>query len=165
MEGILMRYIFWTISFIWAFSSVAKASDVYLFYSASSDYLHEIDIATDEIKNVFDGEFGTVVEELPNEVKFEDFYVSRFPDKSYVFLLNAPFSCGQIGCGSISFERAEDGKLYELDSKKPLKCKTYDTDKLLCTEGGYKPEIDFDFEDKSRQKKKILRYPAPITAD
>ena len=73
MEGILMRYIFWTISFIWAFSSVAKASDVYLFYSASSDYLHEIDIATDEIKNVFDGEFGTVVEELPNEVKFEEY--------------------------------------------------------------------------------------------
>jgi hypothetical protein len=66
-----------------------KASDVYLFYNASSEYLNEIDIKTDEVKNVFEGEFGTVVEELPQEVKFEDFYVSRFPDKSYVFILKA----------------------------------------------------------------------------
>ena len=160
-----MRYVSLAILFMLTFSFNAKASDIYLFYNASSDYLHEINISSDEIKNVFDGEFGTVIEELPNEVKFEDFYVSRFPDKSYVFILKAPFSCGQVGCASISFERAEDGKLYELDSKKPLKCKIYDSDKLLCTEGGYKPEIDFDFENTKNNKKKILRFPAPVNAN
>lgn len=160
-----MKYILVTISFICCFSLNANASDIYLFYNASSDYLHEISISKDEIKNVFDGEFGTVVEELPNEVKFEDFYVSRFPDKSYVFLLNAPFSCGQIGCGTISFERGEDGRLYELDGKDPLKCKIYDADKLICTKGGYKPEIDIDFENTKDPKKKILRYPAPASSN
>lgn len=148
-----------------AFTFDVKASDVYLFYNASSEYLNEIDIKTDEVKNVFDGEFGTVVEELPQEVKFEDFYVSRFPDKSYVFILNAPFSCGQIGCGTVVFERDNDGKLYELDRIDPLKCKVYDSDKLLCTEGGYKPEIDFNFEDYDLPKKKILHFPAPGTAE
>ena len=158
-----MKHIF-LILFLIAFSFETKASDVYLFYNSSSDYLHEIGISTKEIKNVFDGEFGTVVEELPSEVKFEDFYVSRFPDKSYVFILNAPFSCGQMGCGNVVFERAEDGKLYELDRKDPLKCKIYDSDKLICTEGGYKPEIDFDMEN-YRKKKKVLRFPAPVVAE
>ncbi len=148
-----------------AFTFDVKASDVYLFYNASSEYLNEIDIKTDEVKNVFDGEFGTVVEELPQEVKFEDFYVSRFPDKSYVFILKAPFSCGQIGCGTVVFKRDNDGKLYELDRINPLKCKNYDSDKLLCTEGGYKPEIDFNFEDYDLPKKKILHFPAPGTAE
>lgn len=159
-----MKHILFVL-FLSFFSFEAKASDVYLFYNASSDYLHEIDIKTDEIKNIFDGEFGTVVEELPQEVKFEDFYVSRFPDKSYVFILNAPFSCGQIGCSTVVFERDEDGKLYELDRIDPLKCKTYDSDKLLCTEGGYKPEIDFDFEDFSKPKRKILHYKAPVATE
>lgn len=153
-----MKHIF-SILFLLAFSFDVNASDVYLFYNASSDYLDEIDIKTKEVKNIFDGEFGTVVEELPKEVMFEDFYVSRFPDKSYVFILNAPFSCGQIGCGNVVFERAEDGKLYEIERKEPLKCKIYDTDKLLCTEGGYKPEID---SQKHKPKKKILHYPAPL---
>lgn len=160
-----MKYIFLTFFLICTFSFNVKASDIYLFYNASSDYLNEINISTDETKNIFDGEFGTVVEELPNEVKFKDFYVSRFPDKSYVFLLNAPFSCGQVGCGTIAFERADDGNLYELDSKKPLKCKIYDSDKLLCTEGGYKPEIDFEFENIEPTKKKVLRYPAPVVSE
>ena len=157
-----MKYLL-SILFLLILSHEAKASDVYLFYNASSDYIHEIDISKNEIKNVFDGEFGTVVEELPQEVKFEDFFVSRFPDKSYVFILKAPFSCGQIGCSTVVFERAEDGKLYELDKIAPLKCKTYDSDKLLCTEGGYKPEIDFDFENQKESKKKILHFKAPVT--
>lgn len=154
-----------TILFMFSLSFNSYASDVYLFYNASSDYLHEIDIKTDEVKNVFDGEFGTVVEELPQEVKFEDFYVSRFPNKSYVFILNAPFSCGQIGCSTVVFERDDDGKLYELDRINPLKCKLYDSDKLLCTEGGYKPEIDFKFEGSAKPKKKILHYKAPTPAE
>ena len=154
-----------TILFVFSLSFNSYASDVYLFYNASSDYLHEIDIKTDEVRNVFDGEFGTVVEELPQEVKFEDFYVSRFPNKSYVFILNAPFSCGQIGCSTVVFERDNDGKLYELDRIDPLKCKVYDSDKLLCTEGGYKPEIDFNFEDFKKPKKKVLHYKAPSPAE
>lgn len=160
-----MKQIFILFSFLSLLSFEVKASDIYLFYNASSDYLNEIDISIDEALNVFDGEFGTVVEELPNEVKFEDFYVSRFPDKSYVFMLNAPYSCGQIGCGSISFERAENGKLYEIDGKMPLKCKNYDSDKLLCTKGGYKPEIDFDFNESIKPQKKILHFPAPTKVE
>ena len=159
-----MKHIF-SMLFLIAFSFDVNASDVYLFYNASSDYLHEIDIKTEEVKNVFDGEFGTVVEELPMEVRIEDFYVSRFPDKSYVFLLNAPFSCGQIGCSNVVFERAEDGKLYELDRKDPLKCKIYDSDKLICTEGGYKPELDVDVNKYELKKKKILHFPAPIASE
>ena len=145
------------LSLILAFTPNVKASDIYLFYNGSSDYLKEIDIKSKEVKNVFMGEFGTVIEELPNEVKFEDFYVSRFPDKSYVFLLDAPFNCGQLGCNNVAFDRDEDGKLYEIENKKPLKCKRYDSDKLLCTTGGYKPELST----KTRKKKKILRFPAP----
>ena len=156
-----MKYVFFALGLMMSTIFEARASDIYLFYNGSSEYLEEIDITTSEIENVFSGEFGTVIEELPTEVKFEDFYVSRFPDKSYVFLLNAPFTCGQIGCSNIVFERDNDGKLYELERKGPLKCKTYDSDKLLCTEGGYKPEIDFDFESFKLPKKKILHFPAP----
>ena len=140
-----------------AFSFEAKATDVYLFYNSSSDYLKEIDIKSKEVKNIFMGEFGTAIEELPNEVRFEDFYVSRFPDKSYVFMLNSSFNCGQLGCTNVAFERDEDGKLYEIENKKPLKCKAYDSDKLLCTTGGYRPKIDKNI----KKKKKILRFPAP----
>ena len=157
----MMKKLSVLVSLMLLFSFNAKATDIYLFYNGASEYLKEIDITSKEVKNIFMGEFGTVIEELPNEVKFEDFYVSRFPDQNYVFILEAPFNCGQLGCNNVVFQRDEDGKLYEIDSKKPLKCKPYDADKLLCTTGGYKPELDNkQFE---RKKKKILRFPAPVT--
>lgn len=156
-----MKKFYILLSLMMAFSFEAKATDVYLFYNSESEYLKEIDIKTKEVKKIFMGEFGTVIEELPNEVKFEDFYVSRFPDKSYVFMLDAPFSCGQLGCSNVVFERDEDGKLYEIEKKEPLKCKRYDSDKLLCTTGGYKP--DLEEKRNKRRKRKILRFPAPTS--
>ena len=139
------------------FSLRANAADVYLFYSASSDNLDELDISKEETFNIFDGEFGPASDELPLEVKFDDFYVAKYPDKNFVFILNAPFNCGRLGCNTIVFSRDENGDLIELDSKKPVKCKIYDTDKLLCVDGGYKPEIKKEVT----PKKKILHFPAP----
>lgn len=135
----------------------AEAADLYLFYSASSDNLNEIGISKDETANVFDGEFGPASDELPLEVKFEDFYVAKYPDQSFVFILNAPFNCGQLGCNTVVFSRDEDGDLVEQDSVTSVKCKIYDTDKLLCTEGGYKPDVT----NTAKPKKKILHFPAP----
>ena len=152
-----MKYKFLALSAALLFASAAKAGDLYLFDSASSDNLHELGITTEETADVFDGEFGPASDELPLEVKFDDFYVAKYPDQSFVFILNAPFNCGQLGCNTIVFTRDDDGKLYEQDSVKPVKCKIYDTDKLLCTEGGYKPEIDRP----AKPKKKILHFPAP----
>lgn len=135
----------------------AKAADIYLFYNASSNNLDEIGITKKETADIFEGEFGPAADELPLEVKFEDFYVAKYPDKSFVFILDAPFNCGQLGCNTIVFYRDTDGDLLELDSYNPVKCKIYDADKLLCTEGGYKPEI----EKNDKPKKKILHFPAP----
>ena len=133
-----------------------NAGEIYLFYSGTSENLDELEISKKEVAKIFDGEFGPANEELPLEVRSEDFYVAKYPDKSFVFILNAPFNCGQLGCNTIVFERDEDGDLVETDSKKPVKCKIYDTDKLLCTEGGYKPKVNV------APKKKILHFPAPV---
>ncbi len=135
----------------------ANAAEIYLFYNAASDNLGELGITKEETFNVFDGEFGPAADELPLEVRFEDFYVAKYPDQSFVFILDAPFNCGQLGCNTIVFYRDKDGDLVELDSVKPVKCKIYDTDKLLCTEGGYKPEV----KKTAPQKKKVLHFPAP----
>lgn len=133
----------------------AAERELYLFYSAASDNLDELGISKKETAHIFDGEFGTAAEELPFEVKFDDFYVAKYPDQTFVFILNAPFNCGQLGCNTLAFVRDEDGDLIEKDSKKPVKCKIYDTDKLLCVNGGYKPKVT------PKPQKKILHFPAP----
>ncbi len=150
-----MKRLFLSILAVLMVTSQAMAADVYLFYSAASENLDELGIEKDEVFDIFDGEFGPASDELPLEVKIQDFYVAKYPDKTFVFTLNAPFNCGQLGCGTIVFARDEDGDLIEQDSEKPIKCKIYDTDKLLCTEGGYKPEVAV------KKKKKVLHFPAP----
>ena len=132
------------------------AADLYLFYNASSDNLDELGISKKETAHIFDGTFGPAADELPLQVRFDDFYVAKYPDQSFVFVLNAPFNCGQLGCTTTVYVRDEDGDLIEQDSKDPVKCKIYDTDKLLCTKGGYKPEVL-----PKAPKKKILHFPAP----
>lgn len=139
-------------------SSPAKAEDIYLFYNASSDNLNELELSKKETAKIFDGEFGPAADELPNEVKFDDFYVAKYPSGQYVFILNAPFNCGRLGCKTIVFERDEDGDLLQKDSLTPVKCKIYDTDKLICTQGGYRPEVSV------KPKKKILHFYPPQNA-
>ena len=133
----------------------ANEREIYIFYSAASDNLDELGLSKKETLHIFDGEFGTAAEELPFEVKFDDFYVAKYPNQNFVFILNAPFNCGQLGCNTLVFSRDEDGDLIEVDSEKPVKCKIYDTDKLLCVNGGYKPKVA------PKPRKKILHFPAP----
>lgn len=151
-----MKHLFLIFCFLVLIPNV-KAAEIYLFYHSASDYLNEIGISAKEVQKVFDGEFGPASEELPLEVKKDDFYVAKYPDKTYVFILNAPFNCGQLGCNTIVFERDNDGDLIEKDSKTPVKCKIYDSDKLLCTDGGYQPKVKI----KKKPRKKVLHFPAP----
>ncbi len=140
-----------------AFVSAPKAGEIYLFYNAASDNLDELEITKEETAHIFDGSFGPASDELPLEVKFDDFYVTKYPDGKYVFILDAPFNCGQLGCNTLVYTRDADGDLVEEESKTPVKCKIYDADKLVCTDGGYKPEV----AKKPVNKKKILHFPAP----
>ena len=151
-----MKKGFWAFLSALIISTNLEAADIYLFYNASSDNLEELGITKKETAHIFDGTFGPASDELPLEVKFDDFYVAKYPDGSFVFILNAPFNCGQLGCATTVYTRDKDGDLIEIDSKQPVKCKIYDTDKLLCTKGGYKPEIK-----QTKSKKKILHFPAP----
>ena len=151
-----MKHLFPTLLIVLFSVLSARAGDLYLFYNAASDNLGELGISKEETADIFDGEFGPAADELPLEVKFDDFYVAKYPDQSFVFILDAPFNCGQLGCNTVVFVRDEDGDLVELDSVEQVKCKNYDADKLVCTEGGYKPEIA-----KPAKKKKILHFPAP----
>jgi len=155
-KGLKMKRFLYAVLFSLIFVVEATSSEIYLFYNGTSDNLDELEISKKEVAKIFDGEFGPASDELPLEVRFEDFYVAKYPDKSFVFILNAPFNCGQLGCNTIVFERDEDDDLVEKDSKKPVKCKIYDTDKLLCTEGGYKPKVPV------KPRKKILHFPAPV---
>jgi len=139
-------------------TSASNAEDIYLFYNASSDNLDELGITKKETMHIFDGEFGPAADELPNEINFDDFYVAKYPDARYVFILNAPYNCGRLGCKTIVFERDEDNDLVELESTTPVKCKIYDTDKLVCTKGGYQPEVSV------KPKKKILHFYPPQNA-
>ena len=138
--------------------SPAKAEEIYLFYNASSDNLDELEITKKETADIFDGEFGPAADELPQEVRFDDFYVAKYPDGQYVFILNAPINCGRLGCKTIVFERDEDDDLVAQGSHQPVKCKIYDTDKLVCTKGGYQPEVSI------KPKKKILHFYPPQNA-
>ena len=94
--------------------ALAKTPELYLFYNSQSGYISEIDITPEEIAGVFDDEFGPAAEELPQEVKYEDFYVSKFPDGNYVFTLKAPFNCGRLGCLTRSYVRDADGNITEI---------------------------------------------------
>ena len=136
--------------------ALAKTPELYLFYNSQSGYISEIDITPEEIAGVFDDEFGPAAEELPQEVKYEDFYVSKFPDGNYVFTLKAPFNCGRLGCLTRSYVRDADGDLMFADSSFPVKCKEHEVDKLLCIKGGYKVT-----KPKPPAKRGPIHYPAP----
>ena len=151
-----MKQVFGAFLTVFMLATNVRAAELYLFYNASSDNLDELGITKKETAHIFDGTFGPASDELPMEVKFDDFYVAKYPDSSFVFILNAPFNCGQLGCATTVYTRGEDGDLIETDSKQPVKCKIYDTDKLLCTKGGYKPEVA-----PAKPQKKILHFPAP----
>ena len=124
----------------YASSVSAKTTDVYLFYNAASENLAEIDLNADETAFVFDDVFGPASDELPDKVKFDDFFVSKFPNGDYVFMLNSSFNCGQLGCNTEVYKRDVEGDLVAEDSTFPLKCTTHGSDKLLCVKGGYKVE-------------------------
>ena len=148
-----MKYGFFCFFAALSFITTASAKDVYLFYSAQSEYLKEIGITNKEAAKIFDGAFGPASDELPLEVRYDDFYVPQYPDKKFVFILNAPFNCGKLGCNTLVFERDEDDDLIEIDSKTPVKCTVHDADKLLCVDGGYKPDVA-----PKPQKRKILHF-------
>ncbi len=152
-----MRYAALLATMLLGIAAKTDAAELYLFYSAASENLDELAITKEETFNIFDGEFGPAADELPKEVKFDDFYVAKYPNQDFVFILNSSFNCGQLGCNTLVFARDNDGYLVEKDAVKPVKCKIYDTDKLLCTEGGYKPEV----ENNKKPTKKILHFPAP----
>ncbi|MBE6458488.1 MAG: hypothetical protein IJW72_06480 [Alphaproteobacteria bacterium] len=135
----------------------AKPTEMYLYYNSHSPSLYEIDIKEKEVAKVFDDIFGPATEELPMQVQYADFYVSRYPDDGYVFILNAPYSCGRLGCATEVYRRDADGDLQPADENvKPVKCKVHADDKLICINGGYKPEMP-----KRPKPKGPIHYPAP----
>ncbi len=136
--------------------SQAQTPQYYLFYNIDSADINEINISKQEIAEIFDSEFGPASDELPDKVKSEDFYVARFPDQSYVFILNAPFNCGRLGCNTQIYERDKDHDLMYKDSSFPVICEENDGDKLLCVKGGYQKVK------KKIKKKGPVHYPAPI---
>lgn len=143
--------------FLAAPSAQAKPTELYLYYNSASPSLYEINIKADEIAKVFDDVFGPAAKELPLQVQYADFYVSHYPDDSYVFILNAPYSCGQLGCSASVYRRDQDGDLQPSeDSVTPVKCKEHGDDKLICIKGGYKPELPVRSAPKGP-----VHYPAP----
>ena len=151
-----MRIFIFTAALLWSAAAAAKPADLYLFYNAASENLGEIGITPEENARAFDDIYGPASDELPDKVRYEDFYVSKFPDGSYVFILNAPFNCGQLGCATAVYQRDADGDLMSADSTFPVKCKDHGSDKLLCIKGGYKVE-----KPKPAGKRGPVHYPAP----
>ena len=135
----------------------AAPAELFLYYNSNSPSLYEIEISKSEVERTFDDIFGPASEELPAQVQYADFYVSRYPDDAYVFILKAQFNCGQIGCNTVVYRRDADGDLQPTqESLKPVKCKEHADDKLICINGGYKPDLP--------QKPKVkgpVHYPAP----
>ncbi len=137
-------------------TSRLEAKELYLLYNINSKALDEINVSRREVARIFDDEFGPASDELPEKVKESEFFVSLFPNKSYVFMLNMPYNCGRLGCNTLVYERDDDGDLVALDSGFPLKCRSHDADKLVCVKGGY------EVEKKAPPKKKgPVHYPAP----
>lgn len=138
-------------------AAAAEPAELFLYYNSHSPSLYEIGIKEAEVAKVFDDIFGPAAEELPLQVQYVDFYVSRYPDDSYVFILNAPYSCGQLGCAAEVYRRDADGDLQpSADEVKPVKCKEHADDKLICINGGYKPKLPA-----RRKPKGPVHYPAP----
>ena len=135
----------------------AKPADLYLYYSAYSPSLYEIGITKSEVDKVFDDVFGPASDELPTQVQLADFYVSRYPNDNYVFTLKSNFNCGQLGCNTSVYYKDKDGDLLPSEeTTKPVKCKEHANDKLICINGGYKPEAK-----QAPKKKGPIHYPAP----
>ena len=138
-------------------AAAAKPAEMYLYYNSHSPSLYEINVKEAEVAEVFNDIFGPASEELPLQVQYADFYVSHYPDDSYVFILNAPYGCGQLGCAAEVYRRDADGDLQPAgEDVLPVKCKAHADDKLICINGGYKPELP------ARSKPKgPVHYPAP----
>ena len=153
-----MKKLIFAFSVLWSGLVFAAPTDLFLFYNSASENLSEIGINQDELFEVFDDLFGPASDELPQEVKYSDFYVSKFPDGRYVFILDAPFNCGQLGCNSKSYTRDTDDKLVASDSIFPVKCVTHGDDKLVCAKGGYKVEKP---KNNNPKKRGPVHYPAP----
>ncbi|MBE6449049.1 MAG: hypothetical protein E7018_07145 [Alphaproteobacteria bacterium] len=151
-----MRFFIYAITMLWSFSAIAKPADLYLFYNSESENLNEIQITPSEVAKAFEDTYGPASEELPKKVRYQDFFVSKFPDGRYVFTLNALYNCGQIGCATEIFERDADGDLQPSEPLFPVKCKYHGTDKLICIKGGYK------VNPKPKEKRRgPVHYPAP----
>ncbi len=142
-----MKFLAFCFALLWSTTVSAKPAGLYLFYNAVSENLAEISITKEETAKVFDDIYGPASDELPDKVRYEDFFVSKFPNGSYVFTLDAEFNCGRLGCATTVYERDADGDLIEGESSFPVKCKLHGTDKRLCIKGGYK------VEKKEKQKK------------
>lgn len=155
-----MKSLAFVVTILWSSLALAVPTDLYLFYNSASSNLSEINIKSSELEDIFDDLFGPASDELPQEVKYSDFYVSKFADGSYVFILNAPFNCGQLGCNTKVYIRDEEGDLISGDSTFPVKCVEHGDDKLLCAKGGYKAKPQKNIKSK---KKGPVHYPAPIS--
>ena len=152
-----MKFLAFCFALLWSTTVSAKPAGLYLFYNAASENLAEISITKEETAKVFDDIYGPASDELPDKVRYEDFFVSKFPNGSYVFTLDAEFNCGRLGCATTVYERDADGDLIEGESSFLVKCKLHGTDKRLCIKGGYK------VEKKEKQKKRgPVHYPAPV---
>lgn len=134
----------------------AQRPNYYLFYNIDSPHLDEIDIKRREIAQVFDDEFGPAADTLPKEVRISDYFVAKYPDGSYVFMLDAPFNCGQLGCNTRVYQRDAQGDLERMDSGFPVKCEFYEVDKELCLRAGYRKKVSTP-----KKKKGPAHYPAP----
>lgn len=145
----------------------AEDSKFYLFYNVNSGALeNEIGLTRRQVVQVFDDQFGQAAEQIPLDVRLEDFYVARYPDQSYVFILKAPFNCAQEGCAAQRYTLDADGDLYYEDFSFPVKCKDHEFDKQLCIKGGYRPEATPKTKvERTKSGKKIIHYLAPKTAD
>lgn len=151
-----MRKILCAVAFLWCSAAAAKPADIYLFYNSASENLNELGISKAEVDKAFDDIYGPASDELPEKIRLQDFFVAKYPDGRYVFILNAAYNCGKLGCVATAYERDADGDLMYSESLTPVKCKNHGSDKLVCIKGGYKVE-------KKVQKKKRgpVHYPAP----
>lgn len=135
-------------------SSLAKTNETFLFYNIDSPSLDEIEIDNDEVEHIFYSSLGDVSEQLPSEVRRNDFFVARLPDKSYVFILNSPYGCAQLGCVTKTYVRQGEEIVF-FGSYYPVKCEKHSSDKLLCKRAGYRTYT------KPPAKRKPAHFPAP----
>ena len=144
----------------------AEDSKFYLFYNVNSGALeNETGLTRRQVVQIFDDQFGLAAEQIPLDVRLDDFYVARYPDQSYVFILKAPFNCAQEGCAAQRYTLDADGDLYHDDFSFPVKCKDLEYDKQLCIKGGYRPEVKPQAKvERTKSGKKIIHYLAPKSA-